>query len=177
MPFPSWSYFPRNAKAPEWVHQFVAVVESAEGVVSTATRSGLKSDDVLAAIAPGLEGLSYSVESGKKKDQKISRPVLFGENGVPKVSYEVDAFHDGLGVAVEVEAGRGAANNADYRDILRTALILDARYLALVMPIDYRSGSSNTSMRAYSHTLSQLDALYASDRLKLPFAGVLLVGY
>jgi hypothetical protein len=41
------------------------------------------------------------------------------------------AFHDELGiaVAVEVEAGRGAAGNADYRDIVRTSLILDAKYM------------------------------------------------
>lgn len=175
MPFPTWSYFPRNAKAPSWVHDFVAVVADGEAVVSTTKESGLKSDDVLAALAPGLGNLGYSVESGKKQDQKISRPVLFGENGVAQVSYEIDAFHDQLGIAVEVEAGRGAANNADYRDIVRTALILDAKYLALLMPLDYRTG--NQSVKAYSRTRAQLDALYASDRLKLPFAGVLLVGY
>jgi len=103
--------------------------------------------------------------------------VLFGENGVPQVSYDIDAFHDELGIAVEVEAGRGAANNADYRDIVRTALILDASYLVLLMPVDYWAGSNNQSVKAYSRTRSQLDALYASDRLKLPFAGVLIVGY
>lgn len=79
------------------------------------------------------------------------------------------------GIAVEAEAGRGAANNADYRDIVRTALIFDARYLALVMPLAYRTGVQ--SLKAYGRTREQLDALYAFDRLKLPFAGVLLVGY
>jgi hypothetical protein len=69
----------------------------------------------------------------------IRRPVLFGENGKAEVNYEIDAFHDDLGVAVEVEAGRGAYNNADYRDIVRTSLILDARNLALLMPVRYRS--------------------------------------
>lgn len=68
--------------------------------------------------------------------------MLFGDNGVPEVSYEIDAFHDELGIAVELEAGRGAANNADYRDIVRTSLMLDARFLALLMPIAYRTGSS-----------------------------------
>lgn len=65
MPFPTWSYFPRNAKAPSWVHDFVDVVADGEAVVSTAKESGLKSDDVLAALAPGLANLGYSVESGK----------------------------------------------------------------------------------------------------------------
>jgi hypothetical protein len=128
-----------------------------------------------ATLASGLVDLGYAVESGKKREQKISRPVLFGENGVPQVSYEIDAFHDSLGVAVEVEAGRGAANNADYRDLVRTSLILDARYLALVMPLAYQGG--HQVMRAYHSSRQQLEALYASDRLKLPFDGILLVGY
>ena len=90
-------------------------------------------------IRPNLGGRA-SMASGNcpladmTKAAKIFRPVLFGENGVPEVSYEIDAFHDGLGRAVEVEAGRGAANNADYRDIDRTSLILDADYLVLLMP-------------------------------------------
>jgi hypothetical protein len=63
---------------------------------------------------------------------------------------------------VEVEAGRGAAGNADYRDIVRTSLILDGREHAI---------------QAYERTRSHLDAIYASQRLKLPFEGVLLLGY
>jgi hypothetical protein len=153
----------------------VTVVAGAESSISTANASRLSSDAVLAALASGLVDLGYAVESGKKREQKISRPVLFGENGVPQVSYEIDAFHDSLGVAVEVEAGRGAANNADYRDLVRTSLILDARYLALVMPLAYQGG--HQVMRAYHSSRQQLEALYASDRLKLPFDGILLVGY
>lgn len=45
---------------------------------------------------------------GSRRDatqtQKIQRPVLFGENGRSEVMYETDAFHDELGIAVEVEA-------------------------------------------------------------------------
>lgn len=74
-------------------------------------------------------------------------PVLFGNGGLAEVSYEIDAFHDDLGVAVEVEAGRGAANNADYRDLIRTSLILDADFLAMLTPITYRS---TTSIPAYA---------------------------
>lgn len=175
MPFPTWSHFPRNAKPPGWVHDFVDVVSSVEASISTAQEVRLSSDAVLVSLAPGLAALGYAVESGKRREQKITRPVLFGDNGVPQVSYEIDAFHDHLGVAVEVEAGRGAANNADYRDLVRTSLILDARHLALVMPAAYKGGSQ--IMRAYHASRQQLEALYASDRLKLPFEGILLVGY
>lgn len=71
--------------------------------------------------------------------------MLYGDNGVPAVSYEIDGFQDEWGAALEVEAGQGRANNNDYRDIVRTSLILEA--------------------------------IYASTRLKLPFEGLLLVGY
>jgi hypothetical protein len=104
---------------------------------------------------------------------------LFGENGAPEVNYEIDAFHDELGIAVEVEAGRGAAGNADYRDIVRTSLILDARYMALLLPIRYRTTAAKRELaiRAYDKTRNQLSAIYASQRLRLPFDGVLLIGY
>jgi len=65
-------------------------------------------------------------EASKTASGKIRRPVLFGENGRPIVAYEVDCFHPGLGIVLEVEAGRGAAGNADYRDLIRTSLIVDA---------------------------------------------------
>ena len=139
----------------------------------------LKSDVVLERIRPSLESLGYTVESGKRREQKIFRPVLFGDDGKPSVSYEIDAFHNELGIAVEVEAGRGSNGNADYRDIVRTALILDARFFALLMPITYHFVGSGKAHRVsgYSNTRGQLDAIYASQRLQLPFEGVLLLGY
>ncbi|MFC9335823.1 hypothetical protein [Arthrobacter sp. NPDC057009] len=142
------------------------------------TPTPIRSDAVLAELRPGLEALGYTVETGKKHAEKIRKPVLFGENGLAKVSYELDAFHDEFGIAVEVEAGRGASNNADYRDILRTSLLLDADFLVLFMPKLYRHGGQKvTEIRAYQNTRSQLDAIYASQRLRLPFRGLLLVGY
>jgi hypothetical protein len=142
-------------------------------------KTGIDSDGVLKEISNGLQALGYVVETGKTKASKIFRPVLFGENGVPEVSYEIDAFHDELGIAVEVEAGRGAAGNADCRDVIRMSLILDAQNMALLMPIRYRttSGSRQHAIPAYERRRNQLDAIYASQRLRLPFEGVLLVGY
>jgi len=159
---------------------FVEVVEKAEAKISTvAEKTGLSSDAVLSELRSGLLGLGYVVESGKTKAATIHRPVLFGENGKAEVNYEIDAFHDELGIAVEVEAGRGASNNADYRDIVRTSLILDARNMALLMPVSYRFMSSQRqyAIRAYERTRNQLDAIYASQRLQLPFDGILLIGY
>jgi hypothetical protein len=119
------------------------------------------------------------VEAGKTAATRIRRPVLFGENGVATVTYDVDAVHDGLGVVLEVEAGRGARSNAAYRDLVRTSLIVDAQFLALLVPTVYRVQSAGRAIQvpAYREARDLLTALYASQRLRLPFTGVLLVGY
>jgi hypothetical protein len=178
--YPSWDYFPRNARPPEWVDLFVANVRAAELSISTVEhKTGLDSDGVLQQLAAGLRELGFAVESGKKASERIRRPVLFGSNGHAEVSYEIDAFHDAYGIVVEVEAGRGARGNATYRDIIRTSLIVDAQYLALLLPVAYRhiSGGRDVTVRAYKECADLLSALYASQRLPLPFRGVLLVGY
>lgn len=179
MSYPQWSYYPRNVRPPEWTASFVAVVAAVEPSVSTAKhKTGLSSDAVLQQLPPGLVAQGYLVETGKTAAGKIKRPVLFGENGVAEVSYEIDAFHDELGIAVEVEAGRGARGNANYRDIVRTSLILDARFFALLLP--WHTGTKAAARRSRcgpTRTRAQLNAIYASQRLRLPFEGVLLLGY
>lgn len=178
--YPSWDYYPRNARPPEWVEPLVATVRAAEQAISTVEhKTGLDSDRVLQELAAGLRKLDFAVESGKKASERIRRPVLFGRNGQAEVSYEIDAFHDAHGIVVEVEAGRGARGNATYRDIIRTSLIVDAKYLALLLPISYRhvSGGREISVPAYEDCAYLLSALHASQRLQLPFRGVLLVGY
>lgn len=134
-----------------------------------------KSDEVLAHVADGLVAIGYQVERDKRAVSKLTRPVLFGENGKATVEYDVDAFHPIDEVVLEVEAGRGAASNADYRDIVRSSLLVGVRYLALAVMIEYRGGGR--PIRSYENTRNQLDAIYASERLHLPFQGVLLVGY
>lgn len=178
MTYPAWKFYPLNAQPPEWVGEVVNVVNRCELAISTVdAHTGLSSDDVLGHLRPGLEALGFEVESGKGAGQKVRRTVLYGENGRPEVNYDIDAFNDYVGAAVEVEAGRGAANNADYRDIVRTSLILDAKYLILIQPFAYRSNPTASPLYAYANSRDQLDAIYASRRLALPFEGILLIGY
>jgi hypothetical protein len=51
--------------------------------------------------------------------------------------------------------------------------------MALLLPVRYRttSGGQEHAIRAYDRTRGQLEAIYASQRLKLPFEGVQLIGY
>ena len=60
MPYPQWSYFPRNVRPPAWAIAFVEVVENAEAKISTvAEKTGLSSDAVLSELRSGLLGLGY----------------------------------------------------------------------------------------------------------------------
>ncbi len=66
--------------------------EVSRGKISTIEhKTGLDSGAVLSNLSPGLVPLGHAVESGKTKQAKIHRPVLFGENGTPSVNYEIDA--------------------------------------------------------------------------------------
>lgn len=179
MSYPKWQYFPSYVQAPTWVTEFVGVVASHTSEINSRVVENLTSDRVLSFIADDLASLGYQVETGKKAIQKIRRPVLFGEEGVEKVSYEIDAFHDSLGIAVEVEAGRGARGNAVYRDLIRTSLIVGAKYLVLGVMIEYRHQSSGKEVivRSFDDARSLVEAIFSSGRLGLPFEGVLLFGY
>lgn len=147
--------------------------------IDTASVQGLKRDGILAALCPGLLKLGYQVETGKTAIEKIERPVLFGDQGAPRVHYQIDAWHPDHGVVVEIEAGRGWAGNAFYRDLIRTSLIVGARYLVIGMMhrYVYSSGGKSSAHNDYANARDQLDAIYASGRLDLPFEGVLLIGY
>jgi hypothetical protein len=173
--YPIWKFYPSRSGSPKWVDGIVAAFEAAEQQIDSRSNHGVTSDVALARLRPDLVSLGFEIEASKMKADKVWRPVLFGEMGRPRVAYEVDGFHPQHGIVLEVEAGRGAAGNADYRDLIRTSLIVDAEYLVLAMMLEYKTGQ--TTMRSYERTRDQIDAIYASDRLKLPFKGILLVGY
>src|SRR5713101_2134393 len=177
--YPLWRFYPPSDRPPEWARTFVGIVAIAESEVSSKKNHGLTSDSVLARLRPALEAAGYRVEGGKTRVQKIRLPVLFGDQGKERVAWEVDAVHDELGVAVEIEAGRGARGNAVYRDLVRASVLVDVRFLVLGVMVSYRhlSGGKEVTVSSYAETQEVLDAIYASGRLKLPFQGLLLIGY
>ncbi len=173
--YPTWRFFPAALEPPGWVEPIVDVFAAARAQIDSNLSVGVSSDAALAALRPGLVCLGFDIEAGKTKAGRIRRPVLFGESGKPLVAYEVDGFHPDEGIVLEVEAGRGAANNADYRDLIRASLMVDARFLVLAMMSYYRTGAS--VVKSYDSARDRIDAIYASERLKLPLDGILLVGY
>ncbi len=83
------------------------------------------------------------------------------------------------GIALEIEAGRGVMGNAVYRDIVQASLLLDARYLILGVAVQYHYHTAGKPVVSSDFAVCRniFDAIYASGRLRLPFEGVLLVGY
>lgn len=177
--YPTWVFYPPPSAPPGWVQDVLDVVRTAKAQIDSRAVEHLTSDIVLSFLRPGLVSLGFQVEMGKQKSQKIRRPVLFGRNGGERVAFEVDAVHDDFGILVEIEAGRGARGNAVYRDLIRSSLVIGARFLVLGVMSEYRHQSSGRAITVDSFREAEalLDAVYASGRLRLPFDGVLLFGY
>ena len=62
-------------------------------------------------------------------------------------------------------------NNHFLRDIFEACMMHDVKYLAIAIRNDYRGHED------YERTKLFLETLYASNRLKLPLSGLLLIGY
>lgn len=131
--YPIWKFYPSAIEPPAWVAPVVGAFAAVRPQIDSRLNVGVSSDAALAALRPELVRQGFKIEGRKTKAGRIRRPVLFGEVGRPVVAYDVDGFHPEHGIVLEVEAGRGAANNADYRDLIRASLLVDARFLLLAM--------------------------------------------
>ena len=180
-PYPRWRFFPASTRPPEWVVPLAQTFEAHRPETHSAVvhPQRMQSDDVLSVIADSLTDIGFAVESSKKAGGKLHHPVFFGDEGTFLRKYEIDAFHLEHGVALEVEAGRATMGNAIYRDLIQASLMVDARYLSLAVPQEYRYQSGGKTMKepSYAKTYSVVEAIYGSTRLSLPFDGLLLIGY
>lgn len=147
-------------------------------MVDSESHQGQSSDEALAIVRKGLEARGFRVESGKAAANKIQVPVLFGPNGNVEKSFEADAYNPTSRVVVEVEAGRGVANNQFLKDLFQACMMNDVSYLAIAVRNTYTSGTTKRSVsRDFDRVVTWFDTLYASGRITLPLAGVLIVGY
>jgi hypothetical protein len=179
-PYPEWRYFPAYAKAPFWVSELVDIFADNRTAIDSRVvhEKSMESNDVLGVLADDLKGrLGFDVETGKTKEGKLPRPVFFGDRGSFLRTYFIDAFQRENGIALEIEAGRATMGNAIYRDLVQASLMLDARFLVIAVPVEYRYGKKTTKEPSYAKTYSVVEAIYGSPRLELPFDGLLLIGY
>ena len=174
-----FSTFPRTTPPANFARDVVAVFEAHEALIGTAALTkGLTSDEVLAVLRPDLVSVGFEVEAGKSDEEKILRPVFFGENASPTLQYEIDAYHSGWECGLEVEAGRALMGNAVYRDLVQACVMVRVNYLVLAVPNSYkfRGQGKPTVSKDYEKTIAVADALYGHTRLVMPY-DLIVVGY
>lgn len=151
--------------------QAVSVFEDVVAEIASLDNVGQASNDALAKVRPGLEKLGFLVERSKKSDGKIRVPVLYGANGKIEKSFEADAYHKTEKVVIEVEAGRGVTNYQFLKDLFQACVMQDVDFAVIAVRQDYR-GSDD-----FQKVTSFIETIYASEKLKLPLKGVLIIGY
>jgi hypothetical protein len=165
----NWIYFPKSQRPPNIIYDVVKVFHESEEKIED--KGPLTSNDVLALIRPKLEKIGFAVESGKKANEKIKVPVLFGRNGRVEKSFEVDAWNKSDKMVIEVEAGRGYLNNQFLKDLFQACMMHDIDYCGIAVRNLY------IKTHDYENVVGFFETLYASNRLVLPLKGVLIIGY
>lgn len=170
----NWAHFPRSAKP---TPLSLKVVQAFEQVLEhiDSTKHALHSNDVLGHVAPLLAVIGFNVETGKKRDQKVPVPVLYGNNGQIAKAFEADAHHVAEGFVVEIEAGRATINNQFLKDLFQACMMDEVTHLAIAVRNIYKAAGANHN--DFERVVTFFDTLYASDRLKLPLKGILVIGY
>jgi hypothetical protein len=167
----NWLYYPRSDSCPEHLREAVEVFGAVGDEIDSSTHPVQVSNVVLAKVRPGLIGMVFDVESGKKKAEKVLVPVLFGPNGKIEQSFEADAWHRENGVVLEVEAGRGVTNYQFLKDLFQACMMQEVEYLVVAVRNIYRNSKDWEKVCTFFNTM------YASKRLELPLSGVLILGY
>lgn len=171
--------YPQTEPPAHFVTEIVSVFQQHLDAIGTLDlEKGLSSDAVLAVLRENLVLLGFAVEAGKRVEDKIARPVFFGENGIPSLRYEIDAFHSGWRCGLEIEAGRAWMGNAVYRDLIQALVMVEVDTLVLAVPNTYRyiTGGKGVISKDYENTVSVANALYGHSRMRLPY-NLVVIGY
>ena len=131
----------------------------------------LDSNTVLETLRKNLEGVGFRIETGKKKNEKIKIPVLFGENDRIIKSFDVDGYHEEFKTVLEVEAGRGVTNNQFLKDFFEACIMVNVDYCIIAVRDTYLKQKDFEKVKDF------FDSMYASGRMNIPLKGLLIIGY
>lgn len=170
----NWAFFPRSAKPTPLALQVVEAFQSVHGSIDS-VQHRLPSNGVLGHVAPRLQNIGFTVETGKKKEEKVYVPVLYGNNGRVEKAFEADAHHIPGRFVVEIEAGRATINNQFLKDLFQACMMDEVEYLAIAVRNVYEAaGMKNPD---FDRVVTFFETLFASDRMRLPLKGILVIGY
>lgn len=75
-----WQHYPRSLPPSALGKSLIAIIQANHTAIDSHSND-FDSNAVLAALADPLRSIGFLIERGKKKDDKIAIPVLFGQNG------------------------------------------------------------------------------------------------
>ena len=163
-------FFPVNKKTPEHLVSVIKVFNEYEDKINS-HKHKLDSNAVLEILRKNLEGVGFRIETGKKKNEKIKIPVLFGENGRIIKSFDVDGYHEEFKTVLEVEAGRGVMNNQFLKDFFEACIMVNVDYCIIAVRDTYLKQKDFEKVKDF------FDSMYASGRMNIPLKGLLIIGY
>lgn len=166
----NWMHFPKNQPLDDVSAQVVSTFENVASSIDSYSHQ-LKGDEVLIAVRPGLEALGFSVEKGKKSDDLVAVPVLFGVNGRIEKSFEADGYLANSGYVIEVEAGRAVVNYQFLKDFFEACTMVGVDKLCIAVRNEYRAFND------FDRVCKFFEAMYASNRIGIPLSGLLIIGY
>jgi hypothetical protein len=172
-------YFPQTEAPPQFLRQVVEIFQRHEPTISTGVlEKGLTSNEVLTVLRDDLLQVGFQVEVGKAEQDKIPRPVFFGENGEPTLTYEIDAYHPAWRCGLEIEAGRAWMGNAVYRDLVQAMVMVQVDVLIIAVPnsYKYRSGGKPMISPDYQRFINLARTLFSHTRVRFPY-GLAVIGY
>jgi hypothetical protein len=166
-----WQFFPKSIIIPDHLKNIIDFVfkKNESDIDSEKYRFG--SNAVLKILCEDLKSLGYKVETGKTTAQKIHVPVLFGKNGQLDKSFDADAYSSEYATVIEVEAGRGYTNHQFLKDLFQACVMVNVEYLVIGIRNIYNKNND------FDKVISFFNALYSSEKFKLPLKGVLIIGY
>ena len=167
----NWVFFPKSKEPSKLARDIVKVFNESFDKIDS-DKHHLSSNEVLSNVSEGLVKIGFQVEKGKKKQEKIFVPVLYGQNGAVEKYFEADAFFEKEGFVLEVEAGRGFTNNQFLKDLFQACMMHNVDYLCIAVRLIYRGKNKD-----YEKIVQFFDTLYTSNRLQLPLKGLLIIGY
>jgi hypothetical protein len=165
-----WQFYPKSDALPLHLEAVIKAFAACEADIASAHHD-LPSNSVLKSLRPGLEAIGFTVEAGKRSEEKIKVPVLFGRNGILEKYFDADAVNDETMTIIEVEAGRGVVNNDFLKHLFQACMMHGIDWFVVAVRRKYQGQSNFETVYRF------FDTLYASRRLTLPLRGILVVGY
>ena len=165
-----YQLFPRSSGINNQVEKAINCFENNFHLIDS-TKFNYSSNDVLEIVRDDLQMIGFKIEKGKKQDEKIRVPVLFGLNNKIDKYFDADGISEDLSIVLEVEAGRAYRNNQFLKDIFQASMMPSVEYLILTVRNTYAGTDDFISIFAF------IETLYINGRLKLPLKGIVLIGY